>query len=289
MKNSFLYIFLFSCTVFFTACSSSDDESQQDNTPLEEKTILNVSYGSHPQQVYDLYLPAGRNLTETKVIMIIHGGGWIAGDKSDMQGSVQMLKTLFPTYAIANVNYLLANESTYAFPNQFHDIQAIVQKLTQEKDELSIVPEFGMIGSSAGGHLAMMYDFKFDTSNQVKFVANIVGPTDFNDPFYEENFDIPTLIQSLVDPNAYPQGTDFLTELSPVSHVTTHASPICMFFGTNDPLVPANNGTTLKQKLNQFDVTNTLRIYNGGHGNDWSNEDLNEMIGIIGDYLEIYL
>ncbi len=288
MKNFTVYVLLLLGFMTYS-CSDSDEGSGQDNLPLEEKTLLNVSYGSHPQQVYDLYLPGGRNLVDTKVIMIIHGGAWIAGDKSDMEGTFQLLKSMYPTYAIANVNYILANENQYAFPNQFLDIQKIVQKLTAEKDELYIVPEFGMIGTSAGGHLAMMYDYQFDASNQVKFVANIVGPTDFTDPFYEENFDIPMMVQALVDPAAYPSGTNYLTELSPAFHVTANSSPTCMFFGTDDPLVPENNGTTLKQKLDQFGVSNTLRVYNGGHGDNWSTQDFNETVSIIGNYIEDYL
>jgi len=274
--------------VLVYACSDSDDENQNE-IPLEAETRNNVSYGSNPQQVYDLYLPANRNSNDTKIIMLIHGGAWTAGDKSDMDGTVAILQSLYPDYAIVNVNYVLADENHYAFPNQFHDIQTIVQKLTSESEELHIKPEFGMIGLSAGAHLALMYDSHFDTNDQVKFGADIVGPSDFNDPFYDESFDIPNLVQVLVDPNAYPQGTDFLTELSPVTHVNSHSSPTCMFYGNADPLVPETNGTTLQEKLNQSGVDNTLRIYNGGHGDNWSYEDMNEMIGIIGDYIEEYL
>lgn len=28
-------------------------------------------------------LPSGRNTTKTKILALIHGGGWIGGDKSD--------------------------------------------------------------------------------------------------------------------------------------------------------------------------------------------------------------
>ncbi len=279
------YFFLFLVT---NSCSENDEGGSQD-MPLEAETLLNVSYGSDTQQVYDLYLPSGRNAVDTKIIMLIHGGGWTSGDKNDMNSTVTYLQSMYPEYAVANVNYILADADHYAFPNQFLDIQSIIHKITSESQELHIKPEFGMIGVSAGAHLAMMYDYKFDTSNQVKFVANIVGPSDFNDPFYEENFDIPTIIQTLTDPNAYPAGTDFLTELSPVSHVSTASSPTCMFYGNEDPLVPESNGTSLESKLNQFGVENTLRIYQGGHGDNWSFEDVTEMQQIIGDYIEEYL
>src|SRR5690606_8724753 len=256
MKKIHWAVFAAFLLILVYSCSDSDDENQNE-IPLEAETQTNVSYGSHPQQTYDLYLPANRNSNETKIIMLIHGGAWTAGDKSDMNGMVAILQSLYPDYAIANVNYVLADENHYAFPNQFNDIQTIVQKLTSESEELHIKPEFGMIGTSAGAHIALMYDNVYDQNDQVKFVADIVGPTDFTDPFYEENFDIPLIVQGLVDPNAYPDGTNYLEELSPLFHVNSESSPVCMFYGNEDPLVPESNGTTLKAKLDQFGIENT--------------------------------
>jgi predicted esterase len=62
-----------------------------------------------------------------------------------------------------------------------------------------------------------------------------------------------------------------------------------MFYGNEDPLVPESNGTTLKTKFDQFGIENTLRIYNGGHGDNWSFEDLTEAQMIISDYIDNYL
>jgi len=285
-KTFFLPIFLL-LSLFIFSCNSSDDVPA--GNPLEAQTLLNVSYGSNSQQAYDLYLPADRNATDTKVIMLIHGGAWTSGDKNDMNTTVALLQNLHPDYAIVNVNYVLGSADHYAFPNQFLDIQAVIQKITSERNQLQINPEFGIIGTSAGAHIALMYDNVYDQDNQVKFVADIVGPSDFTDPFYDENFDIPLIVQVLVDPDAYPAGTDYLEELSPVFHVNSTSSPVCMFYGNEDPLVTESNGISLKAKLDQFGVENTLRIYDGGHGDNWNNEDFNEMMGIIGDYIEEYL
>jgi acetyl esterase/lipase len=284
-KNIFLLVvwipFLFAC--------SNDDSSSDEPVYLEAETRMNVSYGSHPQEVYDLYLPAGRTSETTKVVMLIHGGGWTSGDKADMNFLVTQLRLSHPDYAIVNVNYVLANENTYAFPHQFMDLRAIVQKLTDEKESLQIKPEFGMAGTSAGAHLAMMYDNKFDIQNQVKFVIDIVGPTNFEDPFYEDTFPLGGILWTLVDQSQYPLGTNFLYELSPVNHVGSHSSPTAMFYGTNDPLVPVANANDYKAKLDQFNISNTLKIYNGGHGNDWSQANYAEAWMIFGQYIDQYL
>lgn len=288
MKNFLIYtLFTFWVTLSFSC--NEEDSSEVLANHLEAKTLMNVSYGTHPQEVFDLYLPAGRNSESTKVILLIHGGGWTSGDKSDMNFLVTQLQLTHPDYAIANVNYVLANENTYAFPHQFLDIQSIIQKLTAEKESLQIKPEFGLAGTSAGAHLAMMYDNLYDTHDQVKFVVNIVGPTNFEDPFYADTFPLGGIMWTLVDQSQYPTGTNFLYELSPINHVGSNTAPTAMFYGTNDPLVPAANGTDYQTKLNQNGISNTLRIYQGGHGNDWSQQNYAEAWMIFGQYIDQYL
>ena len=58
-------------------CSSSDDTT----TDLSAKEMFNVSYGSDPEQTMDVYLPAGRSEETTPVIILLHGGFWVAGSK----------------------------------------------------------------------------------------------------------------------------------------------------------------------------------------------------------------
>ena len=166
-------------------CCVIDFENEQ---PLGEETQLNVSYGDNPQQKYDLYLPEGRSSEKTKIIILIHGGGWIDGDKEDMNEYIPILKEKHPNHAIVNINYVLAAPpSTPAFPNQFLDVGKVINKLTQESEELELLPEFGLIGASAGAHIALQYDYVYDTDDKVKMICDIVGPTDFTDPFYTEN------------------------------------------------------------------------------------------------------
>ena len=67
--------------------STTDDTTSDDTTsdePLDAIVLTNVSYGNNPEQVYDLYLPEGREASRTKVVVLIHGGGWTSGDKVDM-------------------------------------------------------------------------------------------------------------------------------------------------------------------------------------------------------------
>jgi acetyl esterase/lipase len=76
-----------------------------------------------------LYLPANRSKTTTKTIVLVHGGGWIEGDKADMNYIVDIIKQNLPNYAVANINYRLATASQPAFPMQIDDISSIVSQL----------------------------------------------------------------------------------------------------------------------------------------------------------------
>ena len=286
MKKILIIILLFGIQINFISCSEDNDTTA--NESLAEETMLNVSYGNDQQQKYDLYLPANRSSTKTKVIMLVHGGGWTGGDKADMDFFISYIKQRHPDHAIVNVNYVLADIDTPAFPNQFLDLDAVIDKLTSEKNELQILPEFALVGASAGAHISLMYDYVYDTDDQVKIVGVIVGPTDFTDPFYCNNPNFPALMAALVDESAYPQGTNYAEVLSPALRVSNASSPTLLFYGNADPLVPLTNGTTLNTALNNSQIDHSFTIYDGGHG-DWAQSDIENMKEQISIAVDTYL
>ncbi|PVW13076.1 alpha/beta hydrolase [Marixanthomonas spongiae] len=291
MNKSFPSIVILTLSLFFIACSEDNKPPIVIEQPLAEVTQLDVSYGENPQQTYDLYLPGGRSSEKTKVIILIHGGGWIQGDKSSMEVYVPLLKEKHPNHAIVNLNYVLAQVPTVpAFPNQFLDLGRAINKLTRESESLQIAPEFGLIGVSAGAHIALQYDYVYDTEDQVKMVCDIVGPTDFTDPFYTENANFQFLLNALVDETAYPENSNIAQLISPALQVTESSSPTLLFYGNEDPLVPLTNGETLQENLSSNGITHSFIVYTGGHGNwdEASNLDLQlQLTSFINDHLPV--
>lgn len=291
-KLSTLILMLFLSNCIFISCSTEDDSTstiEEIDTPLEAAIFTDVSYGDHPQQVYDLYLPAGRSNSKTKVIIVVHGGGWIEGDKSDTVAFVDFLQNQHPDHAIVNTNYVLADINTPAFPNQFLDIQRVINKLKSEQESLQILPEFGLLGASAGAHISLMYDAIYDTDDEVKFVIDIVGPSDFTDPFYSNNPNFDILLNILVDTSAYPPNTDYASAVSPALQINATTSPTLLFYGDQDELVPLSNGETLANSLQSNGIDHIFTVYNGGHGNDWSEADLLDLQLKSNNYINTYL
>ena len=84
MKSGFL---LFCFVLVITSCQKENEITPDLAIPAE--TLNNVSYGSDAAQKMDIYLPAGRKTDSTKMVIMVHGGAWIEGDKNDFNSFVQ--------------------------------------------------------------------------------------------------------------------------------------------------------------------------------------------------------
>jgi acetyl esterase/lipase len=252
--------------VLFFSCSS-ENHAQQIYDPSVAKTIQNISYGNSNQQVFDLFLPANRSQANTKTLILIHGGAWTQGDKSDMNYLVDMLRQNLPNYAIANINYRLSTVNNPAFPMQIDDINSVVTAL-KNSSLYTLSDKIGLIGISAGAHLSMLYSY---SQNNIKMVCSIVGPTNFTDSNYLNDTSLAPILVSVTGVN-YADNPLYYQQLSPLYRATTTSPPTILFYGNQDPLVPITQGQDIHTKLNDLGVYNEFTLYNGGHG-DWSQTD----------------
>lgn len=118
-------------------------------------TILeNIPYASKSAaQVLDLYIPAGGG--PFPLVIVIHGGGFMSGDKHGNSERARARLLLKEGYAIASINYRLSSEAVY--PAQIRDAKTAVRFLRANAGKYKINPErFGAWGASAGGTLAAL-------------------------------------------------------------------------------------------------------------------------------------
>ncbi len=273
MKKSYLlYLLAF---VFFFSLSSCEDTSSETTADLpvfeEEKELKDISYGTDPLQKYDIYLPKQRSASKTQVVVLIHGGGWIEGDKADMNGIYDYLKLFSPEYAIVNVNYRLANFTRQPFPMQIDDMKSIVADLKNKSQEYGILNEYAFVGVSAGAHLSMLYSYKYDTEKRVKVVVDVVGPTDFLHSSYTNSTNQETqqiaIAMQILTGKSIQNDPVYFEGISPKYAVSAQSPPTIMFYGGVDTLVPFQQGEVLREKLNQSSVTNEYYLYpQDGHG-----------------------
>ncbi|MDQ6757818.1 MAG: alpha/beta hydrolase [Bacteroidota bacterium] len=259
--------------------------------PIEEiadagvaaKTMLNVSYGSDVAQNMDIYLPGNRSTTSTKVMVTIHGGGWSAGDKSDLTPYVDSLRNRLPDYAIFNINYRLAIASNL-FPKQEMDIKSAVEFIASNASSYLISQKFVLLGVSAGAHLALLQGYKYSSPVKPKAIVSFFGPTDLIDMYnHPTNALVPQGLASVVGKTP-TQDSLLYANSSPVNFVNSTSSPTILLHGGLDPLVSVTQATMLKAKLDVSGVINQFVLYpTEGHG--WFGATLSDSFNKIQAFL----
>ena len=255
--------------LFLAISCKKDDSNSSGGTSIAEKTMLNESYGTDALQKMDIYLPAGRSVTSTKVIVMIHGGGWIQGDKSDFTVMVDTLKKRLPGYAIFNINYRLAAYPSNIFPTQELDVKAAIEFIYGNRNTYLIGDKFVLLGASAGGHLSLLHAYKYTSPVKVKAVVDFFGPADMTQMYYDSPPTQPAYM--LLLSGTPTTNTSMYVQSSPVTFINASTPPTIILQGGADPLVNATTQSlALKNKLDLASVVNQYVFYpTGGHG-DWN-------------------
>lgn len=104
------------------------------------------------QNQYDLTRPDSDE--KVPVIIWVHGGAFVGGDKEDNRGYTQMLAS--EGYAVANMNYSLAPTDRY--PSPLIQLGDLYQELTlrADTDHLDLSQVY-FAGDSAGGQIVMQF------------------------------------------------------------------------------------------------------------------------------------
>lgn len=266
MKKYWLFIFL----LFSISCNKGLETITNPVTiPSEE--LLNVSYGTDPLQKMDVYLPANRSKDSTKILFLIHGGGWIGGDKNDFAEAVNYFKVQLPYYAIVNINYRLAAlPAQNIWPTQLNDVNSAMSFLESKTTEYKInTNKIAIGGASAGGHLALLKAYKNNSGN-IKTVVDLFGPTDMAD-LYNLNVSYQTLLTLFMQGTPLSNASNYYNA-SPLNFVTSTVPPTIIFHGGIDATVPIRQSDSLNNRLMNVGVIKQYHIYpTEGHGWTGSN------------------
>ena len=251
---------------------------------LPAQTLQNVAYGNDPAQKMDIYLPAGRTDT-TKVLIMVHGGAWIEGDKTDMAQFVPVLQQRLPGYVIVNLNYRLATVVANHFPAQETDMKAAVDFLIQKSGEYKFSHKFVLLGASAGAHMALLQAYKYNTPS-IKAVVDFFGPSDMVG-LYNSTTDPAGLIAFQILMQGTPSSNAALYEQSsPIHFVSAQSPPTIILHGTDDMVVPVELSILLANKLQSFEVVHQLELYNGLGHDVWPEESMTDAFDKIEAFIE---
>lgn len=205
---------------------------------------------------FDLLAP--ENDEPLPLVVCIHGGGWISGDKSDMDDIVSLFAS--NGYAAAAIDYRLA--PLYPFPAPVIDAMNFVRYARENAQALHIHPEkIASFGNSAGAHLASMLGVldrmpsepESEPSARVQAVIDLCGISDVNDPQVQHNPIAWSFLEQLMEV-PYEGNEERFRLASPVSHVDKHSAPFLIIHGEEDDVVPIDQSERMTAALRGHQV-----------------------------------
>lgn len=238
-----------------------------------------VVYGKTGDEELKLDIATPKGLDHAvPAIVFIHGGGWRAGNRKDLEGLTKQAAER--GYVAATISYRFAPK--YLFPAQVEDAKCAVRYLRSVAKDRHIDPDkIGAIGMSAGAHLAMMLG-TMDTSDglegdgghsdqpsKVQSVVSFVGPCNLVGEFPEMSNQI--LASFVGGPPS--EKVDVCKQASPITYVTKGDAPMLLFFGTRDPLIPTDQAYQMTTALTNAGIPARVElIVGGGHG--WAGKEM---------------
>lgn len=221
----------------------------------------------------NLALPMGAT-GRLPAIVVIHGGAWRQGDRSDHDDLARSLAE--QGYVAATIGYRFCPQ--HRFPAQVQDALCAVRYLRANAERYHVdADRIGAVGFSAGAHVAMMLGTldaeagfastggSVGPSSKVQAVVAYFGPTDFELPLTDG---ARPLIVDFLGGTLADKTADY-RNASPVNHLSAGDAPMLLFQGTLDPLVPPAHATRMAEAMSRAGVSGRVELLVGqGHG-DW--------------------
>lgn len=247
--------------------------------------IIRVALVKEP--ILEIYLPPKR-IASDKAVIICPGGGYrhLAYDWEGIE-IAKWFNTKGISAFVLKSRLPLSKSLVVPYEAPLQDAQRAMRWVRFNADKFNISPDkIGVIGFSAGGHLASTLGTQFNAPNnfreqpldtisaQPNFMVLVYPVITMQDDYTHKGSQ-----KNLLGENA---SNDLKTRYSNELHVTQNTPPTFLIHSTDDKSVPVENSLKFYQALKNSDVKAEMHIYPyGGHGfglaigkgylQDWTN------------------
>lgn len=234
----------------------------------------------------DIYSPLKNVYKKSPVILYVHGGSWVYGDKSLPEVLTPVLDTFREQgYTIISTSYeLMRNKED--FNKQVCDVKDTIRWIYKNADTYNFdTNEIGMIGFSSGAHLSLMAayspndDFTDDTflssyPSKVKYLVDFAGPTDLSLLNTTNlNFDLNKVFSSIRNRESV------INRFNPINYVSQDDPDTLIIHSKSDKIVPFESAEKLYEKCQDANSNAEFIVLNNS-GHDLSGISSDDIIAI---------
>ncbi|KAA5539859.1 alpha/beta hydrolase [Roseiconus nitratireducens] len=257
-------------------------------------THADVRYGRFHRNTLDVYLPPDPS-GPTPVLIYLHGGGWMMGDKGGIAPSWYLQQDI--AVVSANYRFTVGSPDAAPYPAPMEDAARVVQFVRSRANQWNLDAErVALSGSSAGAVMAMWVAYRDDMadpesddpvlhqSTRVRCVLPLDAPTTLDPDWILKHVGGPERIHIAAYPLFRiqalselqdPEKRVLVRQASPATYVTADDPPTYLRYHmplTPTPLPPTANpnesihhprfGQYLKECLDQAGVPCVFRYPN---------------------------
>ena len=229
----------------------------------------------------DLYLPEGKG--PFPILIGVPGGGWRICVRASLREWGMYLASR--GYGLFAIDYRLATAERKAFPEAVEDVLEAVRFIRSSASGLSIDSlRIGLIGASAGAHLAALAGLRGDSGDaHVKALVAVCGVYDLFRHWQDDLGRNPepqwNIARNLIGADPYENPSAYF-EASPLRHITyaRNQMPVLVSWSTADDIVDPAQSESFARALQQARFTvRTHRVVAASHF--WFGESLQEASG----------
>jgi acetyl esterase/lipase len=210
-----------------------------------------IQFANDPSLTLNFYQPITPG--QYPGVIQIYGGAWRSGSPDHDEEFSRYLASR--GYVVVSIDYRHAPQ--HRFPAQLDDVQMAIEYVRSHARQWEIDPErLGIIGRSAGGHLATLAAYQ-PGSKPFQAVVSYYGPVDLTAGYADPP--IPDPINSRQVMRDFLGGTptklpELYQQASPGQLVNRRLPPTLLIYGGKDHLVESRFGRKLAKNLQSFDT-----------------------------------
>lgn len=257
--------------------------------PVEYAYVID----GHERHKLDFYAYEEESDSQRPTLIWIHGGAWIAGDKTKIDPLAYRVAGL-GKYNLVSINYRLANDTSAPWPEIVYDVNAAIRWVKLNSKKLGIDPnKLILAGESAGAHLAAMSAFSDDVeelkgehnpgpSTDVRAAVLFYGAYNMSSLAVQKNSaaksgmcDEPQYSSPILELLDCPETEEGRYNIDscdlkkvraadPCAYVDKSDPPVFLAHGQHDCIVPWGQSKALHDELNDVGVRNVFLSVDGG-------------------------